>query len=144
MREHRAGGSEGTQPHTRSFSSVSRLREAANASWASELTGGGVVLLKEVRRGELSEAETRGLIAERAVAPLVIVVEEDVDGGRREEDEGGALWGPEDISTLCALCPPSRLPSLTRHVYRTSMAQPESLDQVKFPSKHFHTHLPYS
>lgn len=63
------------RPHTRSFSSVSRLREAASASWASVLTGGGVVLLREERRGELSEAETRGLMAERAVAPLVIVVE---------------------------------------------------------------------
>jgi hypothetical protein len=35
------------------------------------------------------------------------------------------------------VCRP-RLPSLSRHVYRTSMAQPaESLDQVKFPSKTF-------
>ena len=42
---------------------------------ASVLTGGGVVLLRDERRGELSEAETRGLMAERAVAPLVIVVE---------------------------------------------------------------------
>jgi len=51
------------------------LREAASASEASGPTGGGVVLLKEVRRGELSEAETRGLMAERAVAPLLMVVE---------------------------------------------------------------------
>lgn len=57
--------------HTRSFSSVSRLREVASAS---ETSGGGVGLLNAVRRGELSEAETRGLIAERAVAPLVMVV----------------------------------------------------------------------
>jgi hypothetical protein len=63
------------RPHTRSFSSVSRLREAVSASWESVLTGGGVVLLREERRGEFSEAETRGLMAERAVAPLVIVVE---------------------------------------------------------------------
>jgi hypothetical protein len=72
-REHHTGDNEGTRSHTRSFSSVSRLREAASASEASGATGGGVVLLKEVRRGELSEAETRGLMAERAVAPLLIV-----------------------------------------------------------------------
>ena len=66
--------SEGTRPHTRSFSSVSRLREADSTSAASWLAGGGVGLLKFVRRGELSVAETRGLIAERAVAPLVTLV----------------------------------------------------------------------
>jgi hypothetical protein len=63
-----------TRLHTRSFSSISRLREAARTSGASWPTGGDVELLKDVRRGELSEAETRGLIAERAVAPLVMFV----------------------------------------------------------------------
>jgi hypothetical protein len=67
-------GSEKARLHTRSFSSVSRFREAASTSWTSWPAGGGVVLLRDVRRGELSEAETRGLIAERAVAPLVILV----------------------------------------------------------------------
>jgi hypothetical protein len=50
------------------------LREAASTSEASWLAGGGVGLLRAVRRGELSEAETRGLIAERAVAPFVMFV----------------------------------------------------------------------
>jgi hypothetical protein len=90
--ERRAGDSEGTRSHTRSFSSVSLLREAANAS-ASGASGGGVELLKEDRRGELSEAETRELTADRAVAPLVIELG-CMDGLRR----GGALWRADDIS----------------------------------------------
>jgi hypothetical protein len=37
-----------------------------------------------------------------------------------------------------------RVPSVARHVYSTSsMAQAETLDQVKFPLKHVPIHLPY-
>jgi len=75
VHEHCARARVRTRSHTRSFSSVSRLREAASASDASGPPGGGVGLLNAVRRGELREADTRGLIAERAVAPLVRVVE---------------------------------------------------------------------
>jgi hypothetical protein len=90
--EHRAGDSEGTRAHTRSFSSVSRLRDAASTSEASGASGGGVVLLKDERRGELSEEETRGLTADLAVAPLVIELG-CTDGLRR----GGTLWSVDDI-----------------------------------------------
>ena len=90
--EHRAGDSEGTRSHTRSFSSVSRLREATNASGASGASGGGVVLLKVERRGELSEEETRGLTADRAVPPLVIELEY-----MNELRQGGGLWSADNI-----------------------------------------------
>jgi hypothetical protein len=64
----------GRRSHTLSFSSVSRLREAASASGASGRDGGGGVRGEDERRGELREAATRGLTAERAVAPLEMVV----------------------------------------------------------------------
>jgi hypothetical protein len=85
----RAGDSEGPQSHTRSFSSVSRLRAAASASRASEESGGGVGLLRVERRGEVIEAR---LTADRAVAPLVMELE-CMDGLRR----GGGLWSADDI-----------------------------------------------
>lgn len=93
-------GSEGTRPHTRSFSSVSRLREADSTSAASWLVGGGVGLLKVVRLGELSVEETRGLIAERAVAPLVMLGVcgwEDIDEERREEGVPATFEVADDI-----------------------------------------------
>ena len=118
--EHRAGESEGKRSHTRSFSSVSRLREAANASETSGASGGGVGLLKLERRGELREAETRGLTADRAVAPLVIELE-CIEGGLRR---GGGFWSADDIlwvtlGTLCAY-PPSASVARHVHVYRPS------------------------
>ena len=104
INEHHAGDNEGTWSHTRSFSSVSRLREAASTSGASGASGGGVVLLKVERRGELSEEETRGLTADRAVAPLVIELA-CMDELRR----GGGFWSADDILwvTLGGFDPPS-------------------------------------
>jgi hypothetical protein len=132
--ERLAGDSEGTRSHTCSFSSVSRLREAVSASRAFGASGGGVVLLKVERRGELSEEETRGLTADRAVPPLVIELE-CMDELRR----GGGFWSADDIlwDTLGGLVAVVVLASVARHVYSTPIMmdseqiQSESLDQVK-------------
>jgi hypothetical protein len=85
------------------------------------------------RRGELSEEETRGLTADRAVAPLVIELE-----CMEELRRGGGLWSADDILwvTLGGLWPAaSVLTPVARHVYNTSImmdsVQSESLDQVK-------------
>jgi len=63
---------------TCSLASVSCRRSVDRASWLSPLNGGGVGALIELRReaGDKFE-ETRGLAAERAVAPLEI--EEEVE-----------------------------------------------------------------
>jgi len=127
-------GSERTRPHTRSFSSVSRLREADSTSAASWLVGGGVGLLKVVRRGELSVEETRGLIAERAVAPLVMLGVcgwEDIDEERREDGVPATFGVADDILRYKAQLRafPCKGPAFTRTVvacaYR-SRAHPPS------------------
>ncbi len=61
-----------------------------------------------------------------------------MDGARREEEEGGALWSVDDILwvTLGVLAlarpQPGLLVTCTPHP--SMMDSPESLDQVKFPS----------
>ena len=118
------------------------------------------MLLKVERRGELSEEETRGLTADRAVAPLVITLAcTDV---RREEEGGGTLWSADDIlsvtlgtlqlTPLCVMLTVVSLACLVaRHVNSTSIImmgsmqfQSESLDQVKnFLHNVQPIHLPY-
>ena len=77
------------------------------------------------RRGELSEEETRGLTADRAVAPLMTELECMEVRRSRGEEEGGALWSADDILsvTLGALLCLARvvlvLASVARHVYST-------------------------
>lgn len=99
------------------------MREAASASGASGASGGGVVLLKVERRGELSEEETRGLTADRAVAPLMIELECTDVRRSREEEEGGALWSADDILSVTLGALLARvvlvLASVARHVYST-------------------------
>jgi len=136
--EHRAGDSEGTRPHTRSFSSVSRLREAASASGASGASGGGVVLLKVERRGELSEEETRGLTADRAVAPRVIELE-----CMEELRRGGGFWSADDILwvTLGGLWPGSAVRACPSCSSRVQYIHHDGLgaDSIRIPrsSKNF-------
>ena len=88
------------------------------------------------RRGELSEEETRGLTAERAVAPLVIELE-CMDELRR----GGGFWSADDILwvTLGVLWPVVGACSVARHVYRTSHHDGPGAVSIRIPrsSKNF-------
>ena len=86
------------------------------------------------RRGELSEEETRGLTAERAVAPLVIELE-CMDELRR----GGGFWSADDILWVTLVdfgrswVLAQLLVTCTEHpiMMDPEQFQSESLDQVK-------------